>query len=310
MGAKSVLTAIKDFAARNYRVAKALYNHNQLKKLRRFSEPPILIHQMGKVGSKSIRLTLEELGLDRRIFHTHHLNWERIRELENERREFFRTERFGNLRRPWESSFIREQIDNPASGLRWKVITLTRDPIGRNLSGFFENIDFQVIEPETRYSIESHYYSIPRTDISIEDLSMFYGWFFECYRHNTPLTYFDQEIRDVFGIDIYATEFPRDKGYGIYSGKNADVLLIRIEDLNECAPAAFKEFLDLDNFTLTNTNVGSAKDYAPVYRKFKNCIQLPQAYVDSFYDSKFVRHMYSETEIEGFRFKWEKNTVV
>ena len=310
MGARGVLTAIKDFAARNYRVAKALYHRDQLKRLKSFSQSPILIHQMGKVGSKSIRLTLDDRILDRRIIHTHHLAWDRIRELENERREFFRTERFNKLQRPWKSGFVREQLDNTASGLRWKVITLTRDPIARNLSGFFENIDFQVIEPETRYSVESHYYSIPRTEISIDDLSRLYDWFFECYRHNTPLTYFDLEIRDVFGIDIYETEFPRGKGYGIYSGRNADILLIRLEDLNDCAPAAFKEFLDLGDFTLTNTNVGSAKDYAPVYRKFKESIQLPQSYIDTFYDSKFVRHMYSDAEIEGFRSKWQKNTVV
>ena len=304
-----VLTAIKEIVNRNYGIAKALHGRSQRNKLRLCPQPPILIHQMGKVGSKSIRLTLEEMDLDCRIFHTHHLAWDRIRELENERRELFRTERFGDLKRPWQSSFIREQIDNPPPGLRWKVITLTRDPIARNLSGFFENIDFKVVEASKRYFLESRYYSIPGSEVDIDDLSSFCGWFFDRYRHETPLTYFDLEIKGVFGIDVYASEFPKDKGYEIYNGKTADLLLIRLEDLDRCATAAFKEFLNLDDFTLVNTNVGSAKDYAPVYKKFKESIQLPEAYLDKFYDSKFVRHMYSASEIERFRSKWEKNTV-
>jgi hypothetical protein len=116
--------------------------------------------------------------------------------------------------------------------------------------------------------------------------------------------FFDQELKGVLGIDVFAFKFPISKGYAIYKEEHADVLLIRVEDLSTCAPDAFKEFMDIDGLTLVNTNVGSAKAYAPIYKKFKNSIVLPESYVDRMYTSKYMRHFYSEEEIARFREKW------
>jgi len=89
-----------------------------------------------------------------------------------------------------------------------------------------------------------------------------------------------------------------------YQGENADLLLIRLENLNACAQSAFKEFMDIDDFSLIDTNVGSAKVYAPLYDAFKRTRQLPESYIDRMYQSKFTQYFFSEKEIQGFRGKW------
>jgi len=93
-------------------------------------------------------------------------------------------------------------------------------------------------------------------------------------------------------------------GYRIYRRNNVDLLLIRLENLNQCAAAAFKEFLDIDGFTLIDANVASEKVYAPLYKEMKGRIRLPESYLDAMYQSKYTRHFYSEEEIRRFRERW------
>ena len=128
--------------------------------------------------------------------------------------------------------------------------------------------------------------------------------FFERLNHDTPLVFFDRELKSVFGVDVFASEFPKSEGFKIYKSEKADALVIRLENLNHCFKEAFKKFLNINNFTLENTNIGKAKVYASIYKKFKETIHLPDNYLDKFYNSKYMRHFYTEMEIEGFREKW------
>ena len=98
--------------------------------------------------------------------------------------------------------------------------------------------------------------------------------------------------------------FPRDKGYKIVAADNADLLLIRLNELNQCAVAAFREFLGIDGFTLVQRNVGSNKDYAPLYKAFKKGICFPEDYINRMYDSKFTRYFFSDEEIDQLRETW------
>ena len=133
--------------------------------------------------------------------------------------------------------------------------------------------------------------------------------FFDRLNHDSPLVFFDRELKGVFGVDVFASEFPKSKGYKIYEDEKADVLVIRLESINDCAEEAFKDFLDINNFTLVNTNIGREKIYASIYKEFKETINLPVSYLDKFYNSKYMRHFYSEAEIEKFRAKWYRSGI-
>jgi len=102
----------------------------------------------------------------------------------------------------------------------------------------------------------------------------------------------------VFGIAIYATGFSTSQGYQIYHGDRADLLLIRLEDLDKCATEAFGEFLGVTDFGLSNENITSDKAHAEVYQKFVQITVLPEAYIDAVYDSVRARHFYTATELE------------
>lgn len=303
---KWFLGRLLTLAQKNYSFAKFYYMFRCRAELKRHCRAPVIVFQMGKVGSTSIKRSLEALNLDMAIYHSHLLTKERIAKTEKERKKFFRTDRQSYLQRPWLNQFLSKEIGKKQGGKKWKVITLTRDPIARNVSTFFENLEVQVIDSNGTFEIRSDYYGIPRAVVNSDDLQVLIDLFFNKLRHESSLEFFDRELKEVFGVDVYASEFPKSRGYHIYRSSLADVLLIRLEDLNGRAREAFNEFLDIDNFTLKSENIGSQKIYAPLYRKFLQTIAWPESYLDKFYESKFMNHFYSENEIKGFRKNWRQ----
>ncbi|MCK4821446.1 hypothetical protein KA005_37115, partial [bacterium] len=210
----------------------------------------------------------------------------------------------GLLRRPWLSEFLFEQIQK--TNRHWKIVTLIREPIARNISTFFENLDVTKNPESTKYAVKSDYYGFEIT-VDPENMEPLIELFFDRLIHERPLNYFDDEIRYVFGIDIFESTFPVDKGYMHYQSNNADMLLIRLGDLNRCAKTAFKEFLDVDDFTLIQTNVANEKVYAPLYKEFKRKVHFPEDYINKMYESRYVRHFYSDEEIRELRKTWENS---
>ncbi|GJQ58180.1 MAG: hypothetical protein SCALA701_09810 [Candidatus Scalindua sp.] len=263
---------------------------------------------MGKVGSRTIFNSLQRLQLDMPIYHTHGLTQNYIDEKEIRSKRYFGTDEsdFIHLTVPWKSQYLRNLIKRGFDGKKCKVVTVVRDPIAVNISSFFERIDkVDFTESWRTYTIKStkdEYEYKGR----IDDMESLKSLFFEKCAHNESLTFLDNELKSVFGVDVFESEFPKSEGYRIYEGEQVDVLLIRLESLNDCAKKAFNEFLNIEDFTLVNINIGSEKDYAYLYQKFKELVVLPDTYIDKMYRSKYAQHFYSKEEIDRFITKWRR----
>jgi hypothetical protein len=290
----------------NYYLAKAHYMRGLERAQRKFKEAPLLVYQMGKVGSSTIVRSLNALGIDRPIYHPHFLTRERIAQTEADRRQFLGTERYAYLKRPWLYAFLVKQLDKGLRGGKWKVVSLTREPVSRNLSVFFENLEIKSVDDGRRYEISSHYYRIAPTIIELNRLNVLSALFFEKVNHDSPDQFFEKEIKGVLGVDVFDRAFPTSQGYCIYEGAVADILVLRLEDLNRVAGQAFFEFMGIADFELLNTNVGSEKHYAALYNAFKAYVHLPEAYLNRMYRSRYVRHFYADAQIEAFRQKWRR----
>jgi len=264
------------------------------------SQPdPIIVHQMGKVGSKTVELSLIEayqaLGINTPIYHTHALN-----DFEIRRRTAMQEQERGQ-RNP-ESTLaaleygehIRKQIDeNPAQ--HWNLVSLVRDPIARNIAIFFHILSEYIPNWGERYT---------NGKLSLGDVQALFLSMASAY--NDLDNWFSRQMKAVpaFGIDVYENSFPREIGYRIYPGPlQASLLLIRLENLNGCAERAMHEFLGLENFALHNTNVGTEKDYADLYRAFRGQ-PLPVEYVQRIYNTQFARHFYTDAELLVLAKRW------
>jgi len=242
---------------------------------------PIIVYQMGKVGSTSVLASLLQNGFDCACG-MHRMspeNIQAVRQFRLARHREVSDERIGQ----WVYSHIVKKR-KPA-----KVITLVREPISRNMSAFFQN--FQVF-------MGTEWLDSRATS---EDLL---SSFIAEYSHSVPLTWFDVEMRQTVGIDVYEHPFPKEIGYHTIRQDCFELLILKLELDDVIKEEAIAKFLDVDEFHLVQANVGRQKDYAKGYREFLQTATLPQSYVEILCESRYMNHFYSEAEIEAVRLRW------
>ncbi len=270
---------LRRLAEKNYYASRALFLRRLKREHVRYPEAPVLVFTMGKVGSQTVQASLQarasELG--RPIYDTHFLADKRGFTREKDNKAYFRTELHHRTLRSWHTQFQRSQLKRDRKGgKRWKVITLVRRPIMRSISEFFQNLTVENANSPGAVRVKSRFqgYEMPlrgNFDIKIgpDDVDRLFPRFFDWYEGHSHEheRFFEEELEPIFGIDVLKEPFPKSKGYHIYRGESADLLLIRLESLNDCARKAFETFLGISDFVLTNKNVGGKKKYAGFVQK-------------------------------------------
>lgn len=278
-----------------YYLAQTFYNL-QLHLLNFPFKAPIVVYQMGKVGSKTIVESLSALKLGRPIYHVHSMTPEGLETVEKRR---LARHQLYPVKHYWTGHYLRKHLARNRTMAYWHIISLVRDPIARNISAFFHALD--IWYPEYYYQHKGQ----SKSTLFAEMVEIF----LERYPHQKPITWFDSEMKQVFGIDVFCNQFPKSQGYQIYEGIKVKLLLIKLEDLNRCASTAFSEFLGIDQFALVKANIAREKEYGSLYKEFLEKVALPKAFLDGIYNSKYAQHFYSAEEITRFKIRWSKQTA-
>lgn len=254
--------------------------------------PPILIYQMGKVGSSTIRTSLAKAKIPNPIVYVHYLSWSSINSVE----KFFLDKPDHQIPSHIQfSKIVRQMIDKYMGQIRFKIISLVRDPVARDISSTFQNIELGL----------PHIVHVDKEQ-AINDILEYLLNEFHKFDENTDevCTWFDKEIRDVLKFDVFSVQFNTTEGYQIYSTRYSDILIIRLEDLTRCYKKAFYEFLGISNFSLVYDNKGTKKWYADLYDQTQARIKIPAYYLDKIYSSRFSQHFYTEKELLNFKKRW------
>ncbi len=301
------------------RLASYSYNLARLRSFLHFllseRKEPLLVYQMGKVGSSTLLASLRASpAVCERysIYHVHLLSAGGLQFMERYyAKARARIRRAPPPRRPlrpehaWLARWLRKRILDSRNKHKWSVITMVREPIGRNVSSFFQNLELG-LGYDYRSRLQSEGKEAVVADVRrLFDENYLDGRAIERI-DSSPLTWFDSELKPIFGLDVFASQFPTRKGYQIYETERARVLLIRLEDLDRSHAEALKEFLQIDEFALVRVNLGEAKEYSELYRAFLRDLTLPAEYIDELYESRYSRHFYTDREIEIFRGRWKK----
>ncbi|MBI5885218.1 MAG: hypothetical protein HZB85_01380 [Deltaproteobacteria bacterium] len=269
--------------------------HGQEEKPDRHIDGPIIVYQMGKVGSRSVFETLEKLNLGIPVYHCHVLH-DLDKIAEQLKKQFDNP--FDSLAVVRQGKDLRKLIDE-APAKPWHVVSLVRDPIAQTISRFFQSIEEVIPNAGRRFKDGA---------LNVEDL---FSAFEKKWILNDPaLIWFDNQFKPVFDIDVYERPFPCAKGYDIFRKGRFSLLLFRLEDLDGCAPQAFEEFFGLADFKLMKANEAANKWYQGLYKEFISKIDLSKDYLDKVYGSKFSRHFYTKLEINAFRAKWTRKPAV
>ncbi len=286
----------RTFGERRYKLAAVVFHglrsrrrlkHEHREAVSRCVEsdsPPVIVYQMAKVGSSTVTWALRDAGIPN-VFQVHLMHPDNIRRFSAKLLKLgwvrFRTGVDFN------GGFLYKEIIEP--GLKAKIITLVREPIGRNCSFYFHNLDVLWATEGAHENVE---------------MSRLVGEFRNKFDHHGCLRWFDSEFKSVLGVDIYEHEFPRDAGHLRLETERYDILIMR-SDLSDSSKAkCIEELLGIEGLSLTRKNVGSEKPYAATYRKFLDAVELPEAYVDDMLDSKYTRHFFGPEEIASLRAGW------
>ena len=260
---------------------------------------PLIVHQMGKVGSSTVVATLERCCEDYRVFQTHLLRRDQLGMAVAQQRKASRDHRRMQLdEHLLASRYLQRRFSKAAPGARWTVISMVRDPVARNISAFFQAFDVYFSKQSAGEGPDA----LDR--LGTKRLRQMFLEEFGRYRHELALTWFQSFLEPVFGIDVYATPFDKQRGYSIYEADRCRLLLLRTEDLRRALDGAIEQFLGVAVGDQVSRNVSSEKRYSEPYQAFLEDFRLPETYLDSLYDSKYMRHFYTSREIEAFRDRW------
>ncbi|MBU0689942.1 MAG: putative capsular polysaccharide synthesis family protein [Gammaproteobacteria bacterium] len=276
------------------RVLKGLLPLNGLKRialsLRDFDRtPPILVFQMGKVGSTAVYRSLRTAAQGAPVYHAHFLSYRGLDEVEG----FYRAKgatRLVDELHYWRA--IRRKLDR--SKRRAWVISMVRDPVARDISDVFQNMPI-------------HHASllVPGGEVQIRKTLDALAENFSAFDESSDYacTWFDREMKEVFGIDVFATPFDRARGYSILENERARLLLLRMEDMDDIFCDAMQAFMGL-SVQLGRFNDASDKGYHAAYKAVTGQVRLPRTVAEKIYASRYARHFYSDTMIEAFLNKW------
>ena len=253
--------------------------------------PPIFVYQMGKVGSSSVERSLKVRGIRNPVYHVHFFSDARIASAER----YYRSINARLPRHLKRSKALREKADRNEIG-SWKIITLVRDPVAREISNVFQNMrDFNPDLIDANGNI--------KTKLVADFLTHRFSTFDE--ETDFACTWFDKEIRIAFDVDVFSYDFDLAQGYQLIRKGNVEVLVLRMEDLNKRFEEAMAEFLGCEKrIELRKRNLAKNKPYHDVYKSVIGDIRLSRPVCEKIYASNYVRHFYSKEMIEELVTKW------
>ncbi len=279
-------------------------------------DDPVLVFQVGKVGSASIVNSLTKAGIY--ALHVHSI-------------ESFLQFNYKSSLPPFrftedEDRYIRDKF---AKMKKLRIITAVREPIARDLSQFFQKFGelsemfrtYNMIGDEDLYdtclkyldtSISSIYEPgtqeiLPKYKGLFRNGGSFRSHVLSGIQHGKLFDWFDLELKSVFGVDVYDYPFDKEKGYVIIENENVDVLVYRLENLNDLE-GVIGDFVGCGtDFRLESRNISSERVYGDFYNEFRNRLRLPQEYIDFYYKGNpRMDHFYSEDEKQQFLSKWTR----
>ena len=259
-----------DWSQLPYKLQRGLKVYSNMYLLRK---APILIYTPGRVGSTGLYMTLDRLG--QFVIHVHTLNEQEIRDKDQ----------------PGTTVWAYQHIIQPQKPAR--VITLVRDPVALIISDFFNKLRW-LAGAKDAYN-----------HLSVDELcELFRTRYFDDERHLAKLNWYHDELNAVLNVDVYSHPFDVEQKVGQFSEGIYDVLILRTESDDNVKAQAVSKFLNIPPFEIQRVNEADTRDYADIYRAFKQQITLPVHHLITIYESQYAAHFFSEGERQNFRERW------
>lgn len=278
-------------------VSKAIPYPKQLYwsiRLKNFSkQAPLLIYQMGKVGSKTIYRTLQQSQVPHPVYHVHYLTTEWLKQSEEVFSHYKEIPLFIPTGWALQKKMRSSDIDE------WLIITVTREPISWEISNFFQSLNGlypHFLDEQGHFKNEGAVIDFLLNRISSIDAQAHFAG-----------SWFSKELKETCGIDALQYPFDHEKGYTIVKDQGPKALILRQEDMRETLVPALEAFFDR-KYTIhpVQANVTSQKSVSALYEQIKAQMVVSEEVCRRIYDVPYVQHFYTPEMIDGFISKWSR----
>ena len=256
------------------------------------SENDIWVLQPGKVGSTTINSMLKKRGI--KTYHGHHVVF----------RDFLLNGFEGDYRFIWKKSIY----ERTRKGL--KIICLVRNPFDRDYSAFWQGFTKETMRNRMIFdrseNLQSMYDSFIEDVILKNQVLKKYGlvrpgiWCEE-------FRWFDEELKDGLGIDVYKYSFNPKKGFEVIRDGNIELFLCKVEMLDKIL-SELSSFVG-EPLEISKENTAESKWYYMAFKAFRKEVKISREYVNHYLESDKTKHFYSEGEMCEFLSSWEANIV-
>lgn len=271
--------AVKPFL--KYHIKDRWVLWQQERQLKNRTQDPILVFTMAKVGSLSVYNSIKNQS-DIPCFHIHSLSEEEaLRTIEICQEKGV----YPGSRSPafmLHKHLLRKQET-------YKVISLFRNPIARNLSAFFEAFEIHM-------GVPAHLFKGSLQDVETA--------FHEKLDHSYCKDWFDNHLKPGTGVEVYEHAFAKEKGHAILEGNETEVLLLKSSLDDVLKSKLVGDFCDIKDFSIKNVNVTNTKKGATLYGEFKSYIRFSKSYLEDQLESKYMNHFFTKEEKEALYKKW------
>ncbi len=154
-----------------------------------------------------------------------------------------------------------------------KIISLIREPIGRNISAVFQNLPKRLLKDPEAVLTRLRNYSI-----------------------NLPDNWFDRDFRAVTGIDALNMEHDRSADQFRLASEGFDVLIMKMDIPDERKSTILSDFIGR-SVTVERANEARAKDYYEMYKRLlaEPC-SIRSDFVGDCFNLRYFRAFFSDEE--------------
>ncbi|CAH0527275.1 putative capsular polysaccharide synthesis family protein [Vibrio hippocampi] len=207
-----------------------------------FSKEVIIVYQMGKVGSTSLYNNIKR-STTVPVIQIHRLRLVPGTFVNRGGVRF-------QLRKIW-VYVIKKAIRNK----NIKIISVTRNPIKRNISDFFQTLD--------------HFIKVNELNVKQLKTDELIEIFLTQYPQYSSISWFYEQVEKYFEINVYESKLLKKNKIAKFKNKNVELLVFRIEDIKE-RMLEIEGFLGFDIGELKRDNSAEKKWYGDVYANFIN----------------------------------------
>jgi len=238
---------------------------------------PILIYQPGKVGSTTIESALLNAGVS--CVHFHWLESNKVCQYGFNEQVLKLYKEYAKL--VHDKLHIEDEI---------KIITIVRDPIGKELSDFMQKFMHDFVDKV----IETNKLELEAQKFVEERVAK-----------NEEFSWFDEELKQLTGIDIFKYPFDKEKGYAWIKTENVQILVLKTEMLDNNSDI-IAEFVGKDNVQMKRENEAKDKHYRYIYDELKKRFCLSEKIVNELYtQNPYMDHFYTKEEKKFLSERWK-----